>query len=193
LHSEKIIIDGVELVPISYEEIDSNDGIIIVTQVEINEELWTKFKKKRYEHNYFPVISPRISDSEIEMRFGKIVWSKNGDVIKCLFALVEKNSFKNSYALGSLEPELPNMIRTIIETTLTLNRLLDTLIEKKLISNSEIEKISRFTLLDILSGKTFLSNSEVEKIEKFTTEQSDIINLYQVEDLDEFLEEYHDV
>lgn len=81
---------GLDLVPYEYEERVDYGGIVIEMKVRT-----TQTENELLEHHsgmgdFFPVIRHGIEERPREMRFGKCVWSEDGEHIKQYLVLVEK-------------------------------------------------------------------------------------------------------
>jgi len=165
LKIEKLIIEGKEFYPYEYSEDFYDDTLRIDAKVkissdEINKMIIEKIKKNEI---YFPVIRKGVSDEEKLMRFGTIFWSKNNDDYKYDIVLVEKKydeieRFKNNFNIKN-----SNVDHLVAYISNYLDEITKLLINKKILSNKEIETIE--------------NKSKEKEIEK-------IIDLYKVDDID---------
>lgn len=81
LKIEHLVIAGIKLSPYKYSE-EYDDGIIINTCVRISNEENEQLKNAIGKNIYFEVIREGISQESKMMRFGKTIWSEDGEFTK---------------------------------------------------------------------------------------------------------------
>ncbi len=123
----------------------SQKAIVIQLKSVVTQEQFKKINQLAYGRNiYFPVVRLGISDSPLQMRFGRNVWSEKDGIIKMSLVLVEDVYDKEEDSFhGYSEPELSNAIRQIICLRAINERLLGVLSENNLISNEQKNSIER--------------------------------------------------
>lgn len=141
LKLDSLVINGFEIQPYEYSE-EYDNGIIINTKWRVSNEDKIALNNTIGEHTYFKVIRNGISEKEIEMRFGKVLWSEDNGFIKEKVVLVEKVYDENKESTHRfLQPELDNIKEMLVQTTSLYNCLIELLIEKGSITSSELEKV----------------------------------------------------
>ncbi len=170
LNIKTLILNDLKLKPYVYnEEINElrGDSLVIKAQLELDEESWAHIEHLYSENRYFTVQRQGISPHKKEMRFGKIIWShapKN--TIKCAISLFEKgyDAFKEP---ATLNPEIENLGRHIIDNTHTLS-----------------------SLIEILKAKNVLNKEDLKKIAIIKEKMPKTLKFGEVDDLEEFMQRY---
>lgn len=174
----KLIVNGLEFEPSLYnEEIEETNGnaLIITAVIEINVEMWENIKSIPSK-DFFSVIRRGISDKEKEMRWGRILWSKQEDTIRCRMVLVEKIYDEYNTFIGFSEPELSNIERNLLKTSEKVDRLLYLLVDKGIITNEEQEMIKTVNKEDL----DFYIFDKVENLDKFLEDSGQLEELKKV-------------
>lgn len=97
---ENIIINGVKFKPYCYKEkIGFDDELSIKAIICLNKQNQLILKDFIYKTSDITIIREGISDEELEMVFGKIVWSQNENEYKCWINLISKDDSKVVYFL----------------------------------------------------------------------------------------------
>ena len=169
LNLVKLVIDDLEFEPYLYhEEIEGTkgDALLVTALIETTVEIWQKIKSSP-SGKFFSVIRQGISDEEKEMRFGRILWSENGDIIKCRMVLVEKihDEYGNP-ALGILEPQISVIERNLLKTSEKVDRLLSLLVDKGIITPDEQKAVKNINNEEL----DFSIFDKVKDLEKFLKE-----------------------
>lgn len=180
LKISKLIIDNMEFEPYLYnEEIEegSGDALIITAVIEITGEMWQKINEIP-DDSYFPIIRQGISKEEREMRFGRFLWSENGDKIKCRVVLVEKiYDNYNNRLLAFSQPESSVIKFQILKTSKKVDNLLSLLSDKGIITNEEKERVMTVNEEEL----DFNIFDEVKDLEKFLEDTGQLEELKKVE------------
>ncbi|MDP2836375.1 MAG: hypothetical protein Q8N97_05280 [Methanobacteriaceae archaeon] len=173
---EKLIINGSEFEPLLYkEEIHEREGnglwidIFIETDVQNINQI-----KDIPNGGYFPVIRQGISDEEKEMRFGRTIWQKEGNKILFKTTLIEKIYDENSKSMPFfLNPDIPNIKRSIYNTSESVNQIFSVLVDKNIITNEEREKIETIerTEFDSIIFKAFNKFNKAKNIKEFINKE----------------------
>jgi hypothetical protein len=133
---------GVDFIPYQYEERVDRGGISIDMKVRVTKTENELLERQIWDRDYFSVIRHGIEDRPREMRFGKCVWSEDGEHIKQHLFLVEKVRDETpSEVRGWFEPESRRTRRMTAETREMLEALLALLAERNVLSNQDIEEI----------------------------------------------------
>lgn len=146
LKTDIIIIEGIKNEVLKYkEEFDKhNKAIIIKAVIKNTEEQREKIKEAIGEKEYFKVVRPGINDDELEMRFGKTIWSKHGNYIKRNIILVERIYDDNDKIRKPLFwPELRNMMEMLAKNITYIENLEKILQDNNILDSSEIEKLKK--------------------------------------------------
>jgi hypothetical protein len=135
---------GVDLVPYEYEERVDRGGILIEMKVRVTQPENELLEQQIATDDFFPVVRHGIEDRPREMRFGKCIWSEDGEHIKQSLVLVEKVVDETpSPFQGWFEPESHRTQEMTAGTRELLNALLGLLAEKNVLSNADIEDIRK--------------------------------------------------
>lgn len=147
LDIEKLVIADLELQPYEYKEEynpkiqDEYLYIDVKAKVNYNEFL----KLYTSEPTYFEVIRKGINENPVDMRFGKLIWSKLEDTkkIKIDFVMVEKayDDSKES-SLNINQPEVNNLIEETAYKNKLFDILIDYLIDENILSKSKLEEFN---------------------------------------------------
>ena len=130
LKIDKLIVGELEIEPYQYDErydkLEQDDEALIINGK--SEAIYDDFLEQYLsKEKYFNVVRQGINEQTINMRFGKVTWSRIEDTekIKIDFTLVEKNYDINSNNSSLFNPEFNNMMWE----TAYKSKLLDELIE----------------------------------------------------------------
>lgn len=144
----RIIIEGIDLevLKFSIEKKEYDNNAIIINLV-------YKIKKENLDHlnnlidkkgQYFEVICPEIIDKKIEMRYGKVMWSDNGEYYKYNSVLVEKIYDEKNKNMKSLDyPNNYNIMKKLSQNIIINEELLKVLKEKNIIDSKKEEDIKK--------------------------------------------------
>lgn len=157
-------LNNLNIKPHDYnEKIDGSkdDSLIIKAIAELKLDAWKKIEELYYQKGYFKVIRSGISKETKNMRFERIIWSRNEDVIKCALLLYEDiyDTFK-SYS--PINPELEALKKDLIKNDNTLDFLIKKLLEKNILNNNDME-----SLQICQKAINTLKFGEVEDLEEF--------------------------
>lgn len=174
---EKLLINGSEFEPNLYkEEIQEREGNALWIDIFIETDVQNINPIKNIPNDdYFPVIRQGISDEEKEMRFGRTIWQEEGNKILFRTTLIEKIFDENSKSIPFfLNPDLPNIKRSICNTSENVNQLFSVLVDKNIITNEEREKIEivERTEFDSMIFKTFNKFNRAKNIKDFVNEEN---------------------
>lgn len=168
LNIESLIIGDLEIFPYEYEE-EYDDAIISTVKVKL-----TKIESEKLDSldglenkdRYFKVIRKGISEDKLDMRFGQVIWSEDGDFIKKKMTLVEKIYDENEETKSTLfQPEMGNMRSMIAYNRNLTNELMDLLLSKGVISSDEIEEIKEKAGANL--AKTYRKFYKVSDVDEF--------------------------
>jgi hypothetical protein len=138
-------INGLIVHPYEYSEEFDNDSLSIEARLkltgEFERELNDLLYNKRME--YFPVIRYGINEVPLEMRFGKIYWSKHKDGNKYALILVDKLWDEQKRIKYPSDDEKRNCQKMVILNVEVINMLLEMLARKKLLDQKEIDEINK--------------------------------------------------
>ncbi len=164
LKLETLELGEVVLNPYKFEEEIQNGSLIINARVEVDALTQDALRTLP---KYFPVIRRGISDEPRSMRFGQPLWSEteSGNT-KQRYVLVEE-SYDATPSQGFLEPQFGNVRDSLAVAKVQLEKLIQLLESKGLISSEEIASL------------TEVSDSEVRN-------ENRLIN--RVDDIDEWLD-----
>lgn len=142
LEIKQLVIAGIKLSPYKYSEKYDN-GIIIDTCVRLSNEETEQIKNAIGENKYFEVIREGISQEPKTMRFGKTIWSEDGEFTKKSWVLVENiYDEKNPKLHHWLEPEWSNIqIELAIQKHINKS-LLNLLMSKDIITLQDVDKLT---------------------------------------------------
>lgn len=126
------------------QHVDKN-AIVIEGNFIVNQEQFEMINRLRYgDADYFPVVRLGIDDAPLQMRFGRNLWSANQDIIKMSLVLVEEEyDQKKDKFHGFSEPELSIAITQIKQLKAMNARLLDVLVDNKLITEKQRTDIEK--------------------------------------------------
>lgn len=171
LNIKKLIINGKKLDPYSYEEVieeDRGDKLAIKANIMIKEQDLEEIKEWMSQDKYLSVVRSGISKKMKKMKLEKVLWSKDvNNAIKCHLTLIEKFDGDYKYP-DSFSAEFKNIIKIFSDSVNTME-----------------------SLVELLASKEIISNSELEKMKKNHKPRLNLIDIYEVEDLDEYLNKYH--
>jgi hypothetical protein len=140
LQATQLVIDGWALTPYKYKEEIDDEALIVQARVQLSAE---EYKRLFELPTYFSVVRKGIDDEPREMRFGQCLWSESDDKYKIQLYLVEKRLDDSKRGLGHsfLEPQSSNDAGRIVRSAILLDRLIDSLIHKGVLSAEESEKL----------------------------------------------------
>jgi len=134
-----LVIDGWELKPYKYEEnFISDDALQIIARVEVTAEEKNRIRDMP---EYFSVVRKGIQDEPREMRFGPCLWSPHGDRFRIGLRLIDKKYDEKNCSHGFNEPRETNLTGRTIRTSMELRRLLDLLVAKSVLSQTDVDQI----------------------------------------------------
>lgn len=140
LQPTAMIIDGWELKPYKYhEEFQYDDVLRIEARVELSEDGIERFLELPL---YFQVVRKDLAEQPREMRFGRCLWSRANNTYRVGLLLLDKKIDERGRH-GINEPCESNNATKIARTSLILNRLLDALITKGLLSKIEADQMQK--------------------------------------------------
>lgn len=147
-----------------YEEIDASkgDSLIIKARTEINFDSWEKIQEIYNQNEYFSVVREGISDEKMNMRFERVIWSKEQNSIKCALLLYE-NVYDEFKIHSPIKPEIESLKKYLIKNENIIEFLIELLYEKDLLTNEDMENI-------LLQGDKTMNTikfGEVENIDEF--------------------------
>ncbi|NMM61190.1 hypothetical protein HBE96_00415 [Clostridium sp. P21] len=147
LKIDTLVIEGQDIKPYYYEEQVDKDSIIISTKIKITDDELSKLKESVKGKQYFDVVRKGIDDKPIQMRYGKVLWSQHNSFTKQYITLVEKSYDMNNTDnfKGMYYPEFNNMQEILIYSSEYLENLTNLLIEKNILSETEVEKVKSDT------------------------------------------------
>ncbi|MGC9516649.1 MAG: hypothetical protein ACP5C3_03005 [Methanomicrobiales archaeon] len=170
LKIESLMINNTKLNPYSYEEVieeSIGDKLLIKANSLIQEKEFKKIEEWLNKDMFISVVRLGISENIKEMKLSKILWSKNNaKSIKCHLTLIEKLEADFKYP-DNYSAEFKNIQKILSNSSKNMDILIKLLLDKKIVSSSEIREIKK----DINDGVN-------------------IIDLYQVDDLDHYLTKY---
>lgn len=118
----------------------SNQAVVINAKMVVTCEQFEKINEIKYCQTdmYFPVVRKGISDTPLQMRFGRNLWSDAKEGYKMAIVLVEQEYDKKDDKLqGFSEPELSIVINQVKQLRATNEYLLDILEHNQLISEQQ--------------------------------------------------------
>lgn len=140
LYTSNLIIEGIAVEVLDYEEeFDKrHNAIIINATIKITDNDDDLLRNNINEKTYFSVKRPQISEEELEMRFGKTIWSQHEGFKKRSIVLVEKVYDENDDLSfhGLFEPEMSNIKDMLAQTIVYTDQIIKTLNE----NNIQIDK-----------------------------------------------------
>lgn len=142
LEIKQLVIAGIKLSPYKYSE-EYDNGIIINTCVRLSNEENEQIKNAIGKNIYFEVIREGISQEPKTMRFGKTIWSEDGEFTKESWVLVENIYDEKTPKLHHWnEPEWSNIqIELAIQKHINKS-LLNLLMSKGIITSHDIDKLT---------------------------------------------------
>ncbi|HET9284277.1 MAG TPA: hypothetical protein VFR24_20180 [Candidatus Angelobacter sp.] len=136
----QLVIDDWPLTPYKYHEELSGEALIVQARVEMTPDEFERFLNLP---RYFPVIRKGIEDQPREMRLGQCLWSETADKYRVQVYLVE-SVYDKKGGHGVFQPQSHNDATRIVHSAIILDRLLDSLVKKGVISAEESEQLTRF-------------------------------------------------
>lgn len=137
----------------------SKNAVVINAKVIITPEQFKMINQLRYgsDEKYFPVIRLGISDTPLQMRFGRNLWSEKDGMIKMALVLVEEEYDKNEDRFhGMAEPELSIAIKQIKQLKAVNSRLLNMLKANNLITQEQKSSIEQELTMEELKQEHYL-------------------------------------
>jgi hypothetical protein len=163
---ETLVLADFELEPYRYKEEISQDCLYVSALVKLTSDEFEKLVAIYFGDIYFPVIRRGINESPNEMRFGKIIWSRNEGAIKFRIYLVDKkHDNQESSHLGLLEPDSANTKDMLATTIEEFNALLRTLEDKGVLTADEINAVK--TVSGEKYNSRILEFARVNDVDKF--------------------------
>lgn len=171
LDIEKLIIGNLELVTYEYEEkyndtIEQDRYLSIDAKAEVDYSEFIKLYTS--ESKYFEVVREGINDNPVDMRFGKVIWSKIEDTekIKIDFVMVEKiYDDSEGSSLNINQPEVNNLIRESAYKNKLFDILIDYLIDEDILSKTKLKEFEE-KVKDSMSEEAF-KFVEVNDVDKY--------------------------
>jgi hypothetical protein len=166
LDIETLILKDFEVKPYFYLEEIRDNCLFVTALVKLTLDEFEQLKAIYFGEIYFPVIRRGINDDPKEMRFCKIIWSKDEEIIKFKIYLVDKQyDAGRGGSLGLFEPEMSNVKSMLAGNTERLAALLKLLEEKELLTSEEIDRIK--TVSDKDYDSRMLEFERVRDIDKY--------------------------
>jgi len=170
LNIKKLVVNNIKFNPYLYEEVideSRGDKLAIKANSIIKEKDLQEIKEWMNQDRYLSVVRSGISRKMKKMRLEKVLWSKTDkNNIKCHLTLIEKFDGDFKYP-DNFSAEFKNIKKML----------------SKSINTQEM-------LIELLARKEIISNAELKEIKKDHDEHLNLINLYEVDDLDEYLDKY---
>lgn len=165
LEIDHLAINDLKAIPYDYSE-EYDNGLIINAKIKVKREMSTKLNELKHDVGYFNVVRKGISDKNIKMRFGKVIWSEDGDYVKMDICLVE-DAYDTipSNAGKIMQPELGNIMNILAYTVDFSEKLSEILISKGIISANELEDIKKASKENIKNRH--IDYFKVEDIDSF--------------------------
>ncbi len=138
LHVTQLVLDGWGLTPYKYQEEFQSDALIAQARVELTAD---EYEKLFAMPTFFSVVRKGIDDQPREMRFGQLLWSQSGDKYRVQLYMVEKTHDGSQPSHSFLEPQASNDARRIVYSSILLDRLIDSLVTKAILSPEEAESL----------------------------------------------------
>ena len=151
LRIETLILDTLELTPYQYEEEFDNDILTIKARVTpTSEELERLHEMMRGQKvgEYFPVTRKGIGSEPRLMRFGRGIWSQEGDTIKYELILIdqaydERTSREGRGPLQRLHISPLNVQSLLAKKASVLDELMEMLVAKGLLTDDDMKQIKQ--------------------------------------------------
>ncbi len=174
LNCHRLILGELEVVPHQYSETIWRGGIMISLVAELSLDQRERLEAFRTEsEKYFQVIRDGVSNDQLEMRFGQLVWSQNDEKYSQGITLIEKRSDESEgdEGLGSVFSSKHSDVH---------------LLQKKF----ALLTIQNNHLLDLLQAKALLTQEERTNLIKSSPEeiQSQLVLFEEVRDLEKWFE-----
>lgn len=154
-----IEFEGITFKPYEISQEISQDAVIIDAKVIVTSKQFCLINKLKYECEeiYFPVKRIGISDTPMQMRFGRNLWSKTDDTIKMSLILVEEAYDEdNEKFWKSAEPELSIAIKQLQQLKAVNTRLLGVLVDNNLITEEQKTSIQKELSVEELRKEQYL-------------------------------------
>lgn len=160
-------------------EIDEEE-VFFITDSEIDADEFDAFAKYRWNHSktneYFEVV---FNDQPFHGRFGQLIFSKNDLTYKLRLTFVKSIADKMELPKGlnfvTDDHEYSNLYRKVIEQEVVIERLLDILKDKEVLSDEQVNSIVKITSHDTWKNQVALS-SEVENLEEYLAKTEDTLS-----------------
>lgn len=161
-------IEGKHLETYNISQEISNKAIVINAKAVVTKEQFEEINQLKCENEkYFSVIRTGIDDVPLRMRFGRNLWSEKDGIIKLSLVLVEEEYDKEKEPFhGFAEPELSIAIRKIKQLESINERLMNVLLNNKLITQEEKNEIEKKLTIEELKKKHYLYD-KVEDVDKW--------------------------
>lgn len=158
-------IDGFIVTPYDYQEKIDSEGISIESKVVLSEEQHNQLKFMSKTNDTFSVWRFGINETPAKMRFGLAYWSKHENSYKHEIHLIEHKEDKISNKIASAFQWMKNMRSFVAENQTTIDRLLDVLVAKNILTMEDVEKIRREVIEDSWEiSYEFFKVDDIDKI-----------------------------
>lgn len=153
--------------------------IYYITDCEIDGNEFENFQRFLWEHSeqgkYF---TTTFNDEPFHGRFGQLIYSKQGPIYSLRLVFVnssaDTNEANNTVAYVFRDHEYSNIFKKVAEQEIILERLINTLKEKDILSESEITDIVSVTEAGRYKHSIDL-RSEVEDLERYLKKKKDTL------------------
>jgi hypothetical protein len=132
-------IGKLKVQPYEYEETIEEDALIIKAKVKLSEAIHSELKSQQKSNNYFSVIRQGINEEPKKMRFGIGHWSKNKDIFKHEIVLIHERAEARVNPFKGIFQNIGQVQREVANTKAALDSLMNTLLEKNILSKTEVD------------------------------------------------------
>lgn len=177
---ENIQFDGftLKLKDIAKEE-KNGEVILYITDCEINADDFDTFEQFIWDHSkpgkYF---ATTLNGESFYGRFGQFIFSRHGHIYKLRLIFVKSSAdeekTKNPFNFVMHDHSYANLFEKVVHQEIIIERLLNALKDKNILSNSEITDLGVVFENDKRKPYTELK-SEVEDLDKYLQERNDTI------------------
>jgi hypothetical protein len=167
-----VTFNEITIAPYEYSEEEEDDALIINLRANVNDEQFKKIRKGLFEQSceksisYFTV--KRDDLIEKTMRYGQPIWSKNENEYNISLVLVENTYDKEpKRQLQINDPDFSNLRELSATNEIILNNLLQILIDKNILSETEKNSIKNISLEDLFNARFELKKvKNIDDVEK---------------------------